>query len=542
MYPKINQGIAAVSLAVFFTLSSCMQMKSTKVLVTSEAGDKLTLKENIVFKKSVAEGLKVSIDLENKRQSIDGIGSSLTEASAFVLASVTPEKRKEILNELFGESGANFAITRTHIGSCDFSVEGKYSYAEVEGDTKLEHFSLDRDREGFPKEKYPNIADPTYDLLPLIKEVADIKNNQEDHEFRIVASPWTAPAWMKDNNAYFGNGRGGSLKKENYDLFASYFVKYFEAMQNEGIGIWGITPVNEPQGNNGSWESMDFSPETEAEFVGSHLGPAIKNSDFDHVKIFGFDQNRMELPEWADGLMDNEEASKYLEGFAVHWYASTFKVFEEILEAVHNKYPDHTILHTEGCIDNLGVPAGDWAYDPEGWTEEGWFKNDAWWWQKNASDWGYQVPWGNDLHPLYTPTHRYARNIIVSLNNWVTGFIDWNVVLDSKGGPNHVGNFCGAPVMIDTETKEVYYTPVYDVLKHFSTTIRPGDVALRATPVEGVYKDSLYVGATLNQDNEVVVSMLNVTEEAIEFSLQLGEYSARVVAPGNSIQTIVVPL
>ena len=532
----------ALSLTLFLSLISCSQMESKQVLVTSETGDVLAEKENIVFKKVKAEDPLVIIDLESERQTIDGIGSSLTESSAFVLASISPEKRKEVLKELYSESGANFPITRTHIGSCDFSVEGKYSYAEVEGDTELEYFTLFRDKEGFSPEKYPNVVDSTYDLLPLIKEVAALKKNQSDSEFRIVASPWTAPAWMKDNNDYFGNGTGGHLKKENYAVFAHYFLKYFEEMQKEGIDIWGITPVNEPLGNNGAWESMHFSAEEEAHFIAQNLGPAIAESNYDHVKIFGFDQNREELPEWADAILGNEESARYTTGMAIHWYASTFKVFEEILDSVHNLYPDYSILHTEGCIDNLGVEAGDWAYDPDGWTEEGWFQNDKWWWEKNATDWGYKVPWGNDLHAMYSPVHRYARNIIVSINNWMTGFIDWNVVLDEQGGPNHVGNFCGAPVMIDTETKDIYYTPVYSVLKHFSKTIRPGDKALRASPVEGALKDSLYVGATLNQQNEVVISMLNVTRESIDFSLQLAEYSALITVPENSIKTIIVPL
>jgi len=385
-------------------------------------------------------------------------------------------------------------------------------------------------------------VDSTYDLLPLLTEVAEIKKKQSDSEFRIVASPWTAPAWMKDNNAYFLPGHGGQLLKEHYDEFANYFIRYFEEMKKEGLDIWGITPVNEPEGNNGSWESMHFDPDGEAEFVGKHLGPAISSSDFDHVKIFGYDQNRPEIYHWAEGILGNEESARYMTGLAIHWYASTFKVFEEILDSVHNMYPDHTILHTEGCVDNLGVAAGDWAEDPDGWEEEGWFRDDSWWWKKNATDWGYKVPWGNDLHAMYSPVHRYARNIIVSINNWMTGFIDWNVVLDKEGGPNHVGNFCGAPVMIDIENQDIYYTPVYHVLKHFSRTIRPGDIALRATPVEGEFKDSLYVGATLNQQNEVVVSMLNVTLESIEYTLQVGDYSSKIIAPENSIKTIIIPL
>lgn len=541
MIQAIRQGMKLLATTVFLMLTSCDQVTTSNVLVTSSSGEVLSQKDNITFRKKTPEGPTVTIDLENPRQTIDGIGSSLTESSAFVLASVSQDTRRSILEELFGESGANFPITRTHMGSCDFSVEGRYSYAEVENDLNLEHFTLQPDKQGFSKKKYPAVKDSTYDLLPLIKEVAQIKEAQTDKKFRIVASPWTAPAWMKDNNAYFGNGTGGALKKEYYDLFARYFIKYFNAMNKEGINIWAVTPVNEPEGNNGSWESMHFNPESEAEFVGQHLGPVIENSSFGHVKIFAFDQNRPELPHWAEGLMDNENARKYLDGFAIHWYASTFKVFKEILDSIHNTYPDQTIIHTEGCIDNLGVPGGDWAEDPDGWQEEGWFKNDTWWWEKNATDWGYKVPWGNELHAMYAPTHRYARNIIVSINNWMTGFIDWNAVLDKNGGPNHVGNFCGAPVMIDIENQYVYYTPVFDVLKHFSTTIRPGDVALRASPVEGEYADSLYVGATLNQENQVVVSMLNVTRDPVEFNLQIGDYSASISTPGNAIMTLIIP-
>ena len=311
--------------AVLSVMISCDHLESSQVLLTSEAGDVFEQKENIVFAKREPAGLTVSIDLDHKRQTIDGIGSSLTESSAFVLASVSPGKRMAVLEELFGQTGANFPITRVHMGSCDFSVEGKYSYAEVEDDVQLENFTLDRDREGFSPEKYPGIIDSTYDLLPLIKEVAKIKANQSDNEFRIVASPWTAPAWMKDNNAYFLPGHGGQLRKENYHLFAAYFIRYFEEMRKEGIEIWGITPVNEPQGNNGAWESMHFTPAEEAEFIGTDLGPAIESSNFSHVKIYAFDQNRPELPGWADGILGNEVSAGYVTGLAIHWYASTFK-------------------------------------------------------------------------------------------------------------------------------------------------------------------------------------------------------------------------
>ena len=120
--------------------------------------------------------------------------------------------------------------------------------------------------------------------------------------------------------------------------------------------------------------------------------------------------------------------------------------------------------------------------DPVRFKESGWFNNDAFWWNANATDWAYTATWapnGAD-HPIYTPVHRYARNIIVSLDHWVSGWVDWNIVLDRDGGPNHVGNFCGAPIMIDAETGQIYYTPIYYVLAQFSRTIRPGDKAVQA--------------------------------------------------------------
>ncbi len=139
--------------------------------------------------------------------------------------------------------------------------------------------------------------------------------------------------------------------------------------------------------------------------------------------------------------------------------------------------------------------------------------------------------------------HRYARNIIVSLNHWLEGWIDWNIVLDRNGGPNHVGNFCGAPIMIDTETGEVYYTPIYHVLSQFSRTIRPGDKALQVnTQLDGLDSDALHASAAISKNNLVSTQLLNTTKAAISFSLQIGEQFVEVSIPANSVQTIQVQL
>ena len=183
--------------------------------------------------------------------------------------------------------------------------------------------------------------------------------------------------------------------------------------------------------------------------------------------------------------------------------------------------------------------------DPVRFKESGWFDNDDFWWNANATDWAYTATWApnNEDHPIYTPVHRYARNIIVSLNHWMEGWVDWNIVLDRNGGPNHVGNFCGAPIMIDVESGQIYYTPIYYVLAQFSRTIRPGDQAVQAdTQLEGLDDDALHASATVNSDGLLSVQLLNTTKEAIPYSLQIGSQNAPMNIPANSLQTVRVQL
>jgi glucosylceramidase len=229
----------------------------------------------------------------------------------------------------------------------------------------------------------------------------------------------------------------------------------------------------------------------------------------------------------------------------VHWYASTYKVYEDTLERVRAKFPDFEIINTEATIDNLGVPAPGGITDPEGYTESGWYGNDAFWWNETATDWAYSATWAPNVedHPVYTPVHRYARNIIVSLDHGMAGWIDWNVVLDRQGGPNHVGNFCGAPIMIDTDTGEVYYTPIYAVLAQLSRTIRPGDVAVQTERrLAGLGDDALHASAAINEDGLLSVQLLNTTKEPISLGLQIGDEFAAIEMPANAVQTVRVQI
>lgn len=536
-------------------VNSSKKLTSTsEILLTSAAGDKLVKQENVNFQSGEAIENVIHVYPDSIKQTIDGIGSSFTESSAFVLAHLDKEKRHEVMRKIYSEEGANFSLTRTHIGACDFCVEGHYSYLDKNGDTDLENFTLAPDYEGFDPTEYTGVKDSSYDLLPMIKEAQEIKANQKDKELRIIASAWTAPSWMKNIEEWYipgspennWQGTGGSLKPEYVSTYADYIVKYLNYYQREGVSIWGLTPVNEPHGNNGQWESMHFTPDSQNEFIKNHLGPSLAKEGFSDINLLIYDQNRDGLGHWTDVIFADSETSTYVYGAAVHWYESTYKVFEDVFDRVHEKFPEFSIVHTEGCIDDLGKEPPSGVTDPVKFKEENWFDNDEFWWNDNATDWAYSVTWQGvktEDHPTYTPVHRYARNIIVSLDHWVTGWIDWNIVLDAEGGPNHVGNFCGAPIMIDTKTKYVYYTPIFHILSQFSRTIRPGDKAVQTQKItDTLGKDDLYACATINNEGMLSVQLLNTTQNPITYNLQIGPKYAEIVIKANAVQTVQVQI
>jgi glucosylceramidase len=520
---------------------------SEQVLLTSAAGDRLASKKNIEFHSGKADsGASIRVFPEHLRQRLEGIGSSFTESSAFVLAHLEPTQRAEVMANIYGEQGANFALARTPIGATDFSVEGRYSYAPVSGDLALQHFDIGVDEDGFPVSKYPAVRDADYDLLPMIREALAIKRDQQDSSLRIMASAWTAPPWMKDIEDWYQSGTGGSLKPEYLETYADYLIKYLDAYVAAGVYVWALTPVNEPLGNNGQWESMHFSAETQRDFIKNHLGPKLQAGGYQNIELFMLDHSRDHLEHWAEVIYADPDSAQYVSGAAVHWYESTFKVYEDVFERVHARYPEFSIIHSEGCIDDLGKDAPAGVLDPAGYKESGWFDNDDFWWGANASDWAYSATWEGVVaedHPLYTPVHRYARNIIKSLNHWMTGWIDWNIVLDAGGGPNHVGNFCGAPIMIDTASGYTYYTPIYYVLAQFSRSIRPGDHAVQVESLlPGDNQDALHASASINDQQLLSLQVLNTTQQVIEYDLQIGKQHATVSIAANALQTLQIRL
>ena len=483
---------------ILLIMLSCETIKDTlnvSVYETAAAGNKLAKITEFVKADAL---LTINLDANQKFQTITGFGGSFTEASASLLKRLSNEKRKKVLDAYFSEEGANYSLTRTHIASCDFSLSN-YTYAKVENDMTLEHFTIEDDKD---------------DLIPMILKAKAISKEG----FKIIASPWSCPPWMKDNNNYVG----GKLLPQYNDVFALYFSKYLTAYKNEGIDIWGVTVINEPHGNGNNWESTHFSPKEMTDFVQDHLGPKLENDGWGKVNIFGYDQNRAGLKEWVDEMYRDEKSSKYFSGTAIHWYESTFEVFPEDLQYAHNKAPNKYLIETEGCIDSE-VPK---------------WQDDAWYWEKEATDWGWD--WASEqdkyLHPKYAPVNRYANDIIGCLNNQVDGWIDWNMVLDKQGGPNWFKNWCAAPVLVDPETDEVYLTPLYYTMAHFSKFMRPGAVKIGCE----INAKEVVSTAVQNPDGTIAVAIFNPTDKNYSIELKLDNKNTIISISAKALQTIII--
>jgi glucosylceramidase len=486
-----------IALVMAFSLNGCKASKDLVIEVyeTSAGGNSLT-KVN-TFSES-EKPISITLNSEEKFQTITGFGGSFTESSAHLLNQLSKKNRKRVLDAYFSEAGANYSLTRTHINSCDFSLK-QYAYAMVEGDKNLDNFSIEEDKN---------------DIIPMILEAKSISKNG----FKIIASPWTAPPWMKDNKSWIG----GKLLPEYNDTWALYYSKYIDAYKKEGIDIWGLTVINEPHGNGNNWESMLFSPEEMTLFVQNHLGPTLEAYGKSDVKILGYDQNRAGLQEWVDAMFLDEKTSKYFAGTAIHWYESTYDYFPDALQYAHKKAPNKYLIQTEACVDSE-IPH---------------WNDDAWYWKKEAADWGWD--WASEkdkhLHPKYAPVNRYATDIIGCLNNWVDGWVDWNMVLDKQGGPNWFKNWCTAPVIVDPEKDEVYFTPLYYIMSHFSKFMRPGAVKIGCT----IANQELMATAVKNIDGTIALAIFNPTDTLQTLEINLNQQKKNISINAKALQTVVI--
>ncbi|RSK33212.1 glycoside hydrolase family 30 protein [Hymenobacter metallilatus] len=416
----------------------------------------------------------VFVDPTHTFQTLLGIGGALTDASAETFAKLPKAQQQELLQAYFSPTnGIGYTLARTNIASCDFS-SGSYTYVQ-DNDKDLNTFSVKHDEQF---------------RVPFIRQAIQAAGGK----LPLYVSPWSPPAWMKDNNNLL---QGGHLRPEFRQAWANHYVKFIQAYEKLGIPVWGLTVQNEPMAKQ-RWESCIFTAEEERDFVKGFLGPTLKKSGLADRKLIGWDHNRDLMFQRASTLFDDPEASQYYWGLGYHWYETwTGSAMQfDNLRRVHETYPSKNLVFTEGCVEN--------------------FKLD------NVQDWALG--------------ERYGNSLINDLNAGTVAWTDWNVLLDETGGPNHVGNFCYAPVIGDTRSGKLIYTNMYYYIGHFSKFIRPG--ARRVAVASS--RDVLQATAFLNTDGKVAVVVMNSTEKEQPFQLWIKGQAAQTTSQPHSIMTMVV--
>ena len=401
-------------------------------------------------------------------QEIEGFGGAFTESAACVWKGLDESAQADVLRAYFSRSsGHGYTLCRLHMNSCDFSL-GNYAHAEVPDDHTLEHFSIERDRQA---------------LLPFIQAA----QRMADTSLKLLASPWSPPAWMKSNGQM---NAGGTLLPQYRATWAQCFVKFIQAYAKEGVDVWGVTVQNEPMAVQ-RWDSCIYSAEAERDFVRDHLGPALADAGLGHVRIVIWDHNRDAMVERASVVLSDPEAARYVWGTGFHWYVEDH--FDHV-QLVHDAWPDKKLLFTEGCQEG-GPHSGEWAVG-----------------------------------------ERYARSMLNDLNRWTCGWIDWNLLLDAQGGPNHVGNYCSAPLLADTQKERVLEQPVYAYIGHFSRFILPGAHRILSAATRQV----LECTAFRNPDGSVVVVVMNRSEEPQDFHVNVRGLQWPVQLPARAIASLLL--
>jgi len=317
-------------------------------------------------------------------------------------------------------------------------------------------------------------------LLPFIQAALRVA----PQPVKLLVSPWSPPGWMKSTGQM---NQGGYLLPQYRSAWARCFVRFIQAYAEEGVPIWGVTTQNEPEARQ-RWDSCLYTAAQERDFVRDFLGPELEKAGLAHIKIVCWDHNRNHLVERASTVYADPEASRYVWGAGFHWYGEPH--FEQV-QLMHDAWPDKQLLFTEGCQEG-GPHADSWEVG-----------------------------------------ERYAHAIINDLNRWTVGWIDWNLVLNEHGGPNHVANFCSAPVLVDTASEHVMYQSAYYYLGHFSRFIRPGAQRILCAAT----LQALESTAFRNPDGSVAVVVLNRQEQALSFCLKVGTHQATTTLPPRSIAT-----
>lgn len=451
--------------------------KKVVVYTTAEGTDlRLSATDTLTFtgfEQPLETQPSLFLDPAQKFQTFLGIGGAFTDAAAETWAKLPVDKQNELMVAYFDVAdGIGYSFGRTNINSCDFSSD-IYTYVE-EGDKELKTFSIAHD------EKYK---------LPIIREAIKTAGGN----LPLFVSPWSPPAWMKDNNDMLFGGR---LLPEYYQSWADYYIKYIQALEQSGVPVWGLSVQNEPMARQ-TWESCIYTAEEERDFIKNYLGPTLHKNNIADKKLIAWDHNRDLIYHRAAGILSDPEAAKYVWGIGFHWYevwtgGSQYENVKRVTEA----FPETNLLLTEAC---------NYPFS--------WETIDHW-------------QWGE----------LYGENMIHDFNNGVVAWTDWNILLDETGGPNHVRNFCFAPVHARVKEGTLHYMNSYYYIGHFSKFIRPGAQRI----ISSSSRAQLLTTAFINTDGTIALVVMNPTDEEISYRLYIGNQAAVTISRPHSIATLTI--
>lgn len=410
----------------------------------------------------------ITVDPATKYQQIDGFGYALTDGSAQLINQMSASNKSALLSELFDTSGSNIGVSylRLTIGASDLSPS-VYSYDDMpagQTDASLAHFSVNGTVTGT-------------DVIPVLQQILTINPN-----LKTIATPWSAPAWMKDN----GSAYGGNLLRQYYGTYANYFVKYIQAMQAAGINVTAITPQNEPE-NAYNNPAMLFPADSEAVFIQDYLAPAFQAAGIT-TKIVIYDHN-CDDPGYPESILANAGAAQYVDGSAFHLYAGDISA----LSTVHNAYPNKNLYFTEQYTSSTG-------------------------------DFGGDLQW-------------HIQNLIVgATQNWSKNVLEWNLASDPNQEPHTAGGCsdCLGAVTING-TSVVSRNQSYYIVAHAAKFVRPGSVRIASTSVS-----NLPNVAFQTPDGKRVLIVLNSnTSASVTFNIQFNGQMVSPTLPAGAVGTFV---
>jgi glucosylceramidase len=471
------------------------------VFTTSQAGARLEYTVKAVDASPVSSPT-FSIDASTQYQSIIGFGGAFTDSAAINVYKLSPELQQVLLDQYFSETGLQYNLGRVSIGSNDFSTS-IYSYNDVEDDLAMENFSIDVDKA------------PSSHKIQLLQRVL----NTTSRDIKLFASSWAPPAWMTKENSTINCHLKGEPGDENWEALALYYSKFFDAYKEEGIHFWAMTVQNEPEKPLlafAKWQTLRVTPGEERDFIKFNLGPMMAKNHPD-VKIIANDDQKPSILTRLEPL-DDPEALQYISGVAVHWYRNVDFVlglgghFDDLVE-FHDSYPDLFILPTEACEGYMPDPLG---------TGKG--------------------PSLTDPDKSWTRGENYGRDIIGDLNSYAAGWTDWNLVLDTDGGPNWAKNKVDAPILVDAVNGgEFYKQPMFYFMGHFAKFIPAGSRRVKLSLSEDADSE-LQSCAFVTAEDQVVAVFLNLDGSEEVVSVQQSDSSTfTLTVPAHSIVTAILP-